>query len=246
MHPKPRSNPLRPRPLSTPRGVSHQAGQGQVALILPANPAETSVAPPISQARAGPPAATVSYRTLPSSFQANRDAGVHESGWPFVIVGDRDGAPMVLVPGGTFSMGTSEGQPVESPPHQVRLSSYYIDQHEVTNRQFRVFLGESHYRGQPPGKWLTDDKNSGRTRECARRSCQFPRRRIVCDLGQQKTPHRGTMGNGRAIDRWSKVSLGRRGGQMVPAADVPPARSNHVVPGRQVALRHFRHGGQCP
>ena len=65
----------------------------------------------------------------------------HESGWPFVIVGDRDGAPMVLVPGGTFSMGTSEGQPAESPPHQVRLSTYYIDQHEVTNRQFRIFLG---------------------------------------------------------------------------------------------------------
>jgi formylglycine-generating enzyme len=135
-----------------------QAGQGQVALILPANPAESSVAPSISPAKPGPSAATVSLRALPSGFQANRDAGAHESGWPFVIVGDRDGAPMVLVPGGTFSMGSSEGQPAESPPHQVRLSAYYIDQHEVTNRQFRIFLGESHYRGQPPGKWLTDDK----------------------------------------------------------------------------------------
>ena len=135
-----------------------QAGQGQVALILPANPAESAVAPSIAPAKAGPPAATVSYRPLPAGFQANRDAGFHESGWPFVIVGDRDGAPMVLVPGGTFSMGSSEGQPAESPPHQVRLSTFYIDQHEVTNRQFRIFLGESHYRGQPPGKWLTDDR----------------------------------------------------------------------------------------
>ena len=74
-----------------------------------------------------------------------------------MIVGDRDGAPMVG-PGGTFAMGTTEGQPAESPPHQVRLSTYYIDQHEVTNRQFRIFLGEAHYRGKPPGKWLTDDK----------------------------------------------------------------------------------------
>ena len=104
------------------------------------------------------PAATIASRPLPPGFQANRDAGIHESGWPLVIVGDRDGAPMVLVPGGTFSMGTNEGQPAEAPPHQVRLSTYYIDQHEVTNRQFRIFLSESHYRGQPPGKWLTDDK----------------------------------------------------------------------------------------
>ena len=37
------------------------------------------------------------------------------------------------------------------------MSTYYIDQHEVTNRQFRIFLAEAHYRGQPPGKWLTEE-----------------------------------------------------------------------------------------
>jgi len=55
-------------------------------------------------------------------------------------------------------MGSNEGLPTESPAHQVKLSTYYIDQHEVTNRQFRIFLGESHYRGTPAGKWLTDEK----------------------------------------------------------------------------------------
>lgn len=156
--------PKAPAPPAAPPAIinaSHgqpQAGQGQAALILPANPAEVPVAPAMIQGRAGISAATVTYRTLPTGFQANRDAGVHESGWPFVIVGDRDGAPMVLVPAGTFVMGTTEGQPAESPPHQVRLSTYYIDQHEVTNRQFRIFLSEAHYRGQPPGKWLTDDR----------------------------------------------------------------------------------------
>jgi len=38
------------------------------------------------------------------------------------------------------------------------LSTYYIDQHEVTNRQFRIFLSETHHHGQPAGKWLTDEK----------------------------------------------------------------------------------------
>jgi formylglycine-generating enzyme required for sulfatase activity len=73
-------------------------------------------------------------------------------------VGDRDGSPMVLVPGGTFRMGSNEGQPAEAPEHQVRLATYYVDQHEVTRRQFRLFLAEAHYHGSPPGKWLTDEK----------------------------------------------------------------------------------------
>ena len=66
-----------------------------------------------------------------------------------MIVGERDAAPMVLVPGGTFKMGSNEVQPSERPEHQVRLSTYYIDQHEVTNRQFRLFLGETHHHGSP-------------------------------------------------------------------------------------------------
>jgi formylglycine-generating enzyme required for sulfatase activity len=73
-----------------------------------------------------------------------------------VIVGDRDGAPMMLVPGGEFIMGNDEGPSNEAPAHRVRLSAYYIDQHEVTVRQFRRFLAETHYRGQPPRSWSED------------------------------------------------------------------------------------------
>ncbi len=130
-----------------------QPAHGQAVLLLPANPAETLASPPPYQARAA-----IATRPLPQGFQPNLDAGVHSSGWPLVIVGDRDGALMVLVPGSTFTMGTNDGQVAERPAHPVRLSTYYIDQHEVTNRQFRLFLGESHYRGQPAGKWLSDEK----------------------------------------------------------------------------------------
>jgi len=130
-----------------------QTTKGQVALVLPPNPAESLVSPPSSQ-----PRVATTARPLPPGFQPNLQAGVHESGWPLVIVGDRDGALMVLVPGGTFTMGSNDGQAAERPAHQVRLSTYYIDQHEVTNRQFRVFLGETRYRGQPAGKWLSDEK----------------------------------------------------------------------------------------
>jgi formylglycine-generating enzyme required for sulfatase activity len=95
---------------------------------------------------------------LPPGFKARPEAGFHESGWPMVIVGERDGGAMVLVPGGSFTMGSDQGDPWNQPAHSVRLSTYYIDQHEVTNRQFRTFLDDTHYQGQPPGKWLTDPK----------------------------------------------------------------------------------------
>ena len=112
-----------------------------------------------ARAGTGTTVAAITPRPLPQGFRANLDAGIHESGWPLVVVGDRDGAPMILVPAGTFLMGSNDGQPSEAPAHQVRLSTYYIDQHEVTNRQFRIFLRESHYHGQPAGKWLTDEKS---------------------------------------------------------------------------------------
>jgi formylglycine-generating enzyme len=101
---------------------------------------------------------TMPQRVLPPGFKAKDEAGYHESGWPRIIVGDRDGGPMVLVPGGTFMMGNDKGEAVEAPAHTVRLSTFYIDQYEVTNRQFRIFLDEAHYRGLPPGKWITDEK----------------------------------------------------------------------------------------
>ena len=56
---------------------------------------------------------------------------------------------MVLVPGGTFIMGTDsesqKDQPVRSgaeewPPHNVILKSFYMDKTEVTNAQFKEFV----------------------------------------------------------------------------------------------------------
>jgi formylglycine-generating enzyme required for sulfatase activity len=133
-----------------------RAAEGQAALVLPVNPPEAALLPPTSSPRAGTSGTPSDFRPLPLGFRPSQGAERHESGWPTMIEGARDGAPMVLVPGGTFKMGNNHGQLSEAPEHPVRLSTYYIDQHEVTNHQFRTFLGEFHHRGQPPGEWLTD------------------------------------------------------------------------------------------
>jgi formylglycine-generating enzyme len=46
-----------------------------------------------------------------------------------------DGAPMVLVPAGEFTMG-SDLLPNERPVHTIQLDASWIDQHEVTNESY--------------------------------------------------------------------------------------------------------------
>ena len=49
---------------------------------------------------------------------------------------------MVLVPGGSFEMGSegSDSRPDESPINLVKVDSFYMDAHEVTNKQFLKFV----------------------------------------------------------------------------------------------------------
>lgn len=136
--------------------------RGNASLVPPVNPAEASIVAPSPRTEAvqASPGEPVDRR-LPSGFAARPEAGADPSGWPLVIVGDRDGAPMVFVPGGVFLMGEERDPQFASPEHKVRLSAYYIDQHEVTVGQYRRFLSETHYRGKPTTTWpAVDDKTA--------------------------------------------------------------------------------------
>jgi formylglycine-generating enzyme required for sulfatase activity len=53
-----------------------------------------------------------------------------------IIVRKKDGMEMVYVPGGTFRMGSNEGEDNEQPVHTVTLDSFWIDRTEVTNAQY--------------------------------------------------------------------------------------------------------------
>jgi hypothetical protein len=44
---------------------------------------------------------------------------------------------MLLIPGGKFKRGADDGLPDARPMHQVYLSSFWIDQYEVTNERYR-------------------------------------------------------------------------------------------------------------
>lgn len=157
---KPAPAPPAPPPVVVARAPEVEA-KGNATLILPTNPAEPPApATPATTSDASPTPPTIRVLAgprLPAGFTAKTEAGVDPSGWPLVIVGDRDGAPMVFIPGGVFTMGDDRDTTFASPEHKVNLAGYYIDQHEVTVRQFRLFLAETNYRGRPPGNWSTSD-----------------------------------------------------------------------------------------
>jgi sulfatase modifying factor 1 len=65
--------------------------------------------------------------------------------YPGVPSGSGETAGMVLVPGGTFTMGSEAHQPEERFRHSVRVDAFWIDRHEVTNAQFRQFVEATNY-----------------------------------------------------------------------------------------------------
>jgi formylglycine-generating enzyme required for sulfatase activity len=54
---------------------------------------------------------------------------------------------MVWIPGGEFTMGTDEEESyrVERPAHRVQVIGFWMDEHEVTNAEFRAFVEASGY-----------------------------------------------------------------------------------------------------
>jgi formylglycine-generating enzyme len=60
---------------------------------------------------------------------------------------DRISTPhdMVWVPGGTFQMGSEDFYPEERPVHRVAVDGFWMDEHPVTNAEFRRFVEATGY-----------------------------------------------------------------------------------------------------
>jgi sulfatase modifying factor 1 len=52
---------------------------------------------------------------------------------------------MVLIPGGTFRMGTDDGMPDEAPAHDVTVRPFWMDVHQVTVAEFERFVQATKY-----------------------------------------------------------------------------------------------------
>jgi formylglycine-generating enzyme required for sulfatase activity len=69
---------------------------------------------------------------------------------PRILIGDGKQGPsgMVWVPGGEFLMGSDHklAQANERPAHKVRVHGFWMDQHHVTNAEFRAFVAATNYK----------------------------------------------------------------------------------------------------
>jgi formylglycine-generating enzyme required for sulfatase activity len=70
----------------------------------------------------------------------------------------KDNMNMVLIPAGPVTMGSDMESENEKPVHLVSVKEFYIDEHEVTNAQFRIFVEETGYKLP---KFILFDRFSG-------------------------------------------------------------------------------------
>ena len=73
---------------------------------------------------------------IPSRFVQKTDSFSYAPG--------KDDMRMVRIEGGTFQMGSSNFDDAQ-PIHEVKVSSFYMDEHEVTNAQFKTFVEATGY-----------------------------------------------------------------------------------------------------
>jgi|GEM_PF-578060 len=99
-----------------------------------------------------PPSPTLTATTLPptpSSTPTDLPLTSTPTITPLPIeaqIWEADGAEMVFVPAGLFTMGSDTLGEDERPARQVRLDSFWIDRYEVTNEHFSRFVAETDYQ----------------------------------------------------------------------------------------------------
>ena len=82
------------------------------------------------------------------------------------------GIKLILVPGGTFNMGSAGGEAEEKPVHQVSLSSFYLGKFEVTKTQFQMLRKDN--LEKPDAKAKPDlDPAAGMTWDEAVKFCEY-------------------------------------------------------------------------
>ncbi|HOG27560.1 MAG TPA: formylglycine-generating enzyme family protein [Candidatus Cloacimonas sp.] len=77
--------------------------------------------------------------------------GVDKYGWQFKIYAFLAPSTLVFVEGGTFMMGSNEGEADENAVHQVTVSSFYLGNCEVTQKEWTEVMGSN------PSCWKGDN-----------------------------------------------------------------------------------------
>ena len=90
------------------------------------------------------PSESSAHICMPSTFETNGDLDIINE-IEYAINGSNEG--MIFVEGGEFEMGgdNNEAKQDELPKHKVVVNSFWMDETEVTNNQFKEFIKATGY-----------------------------------------------------------------------------------------------------
>lgn len=103
--------------------------------------------------RPAPPTPTPKPSPTPAPTQppATAESGEMATAAPEATAPAPEPAPMidtemVLIPAGSFTMGSDDGDPEDAPAHTVDLPAFEMDKFEVTNDDFAMFVDATGYQ----------------------------------------------------------------------------------------------------
>ncbi len=127
-------------------------------------------------------------------------------------VGD-EGREMVQIPEGPFTMGSNDGDPDETPEHQVFLKAFFIDVREVNQDEYARFAKMTR-RPMPKIEVFEDDQSKVLKPELAAMSVSWDDARAYCKWAGKRLPteaewEKAGRGEGKRKYPWGeKFALG--------------------------------------
>ena len=151
----------------------------------------------------------------------------------------KDDMKMVYIPAGTFMMGTSEAQiqemlrenpdwkeswlKDEKPVHEVYMDAFYMDEHEVTNAQYRKFVEATGHR-EPEGFGPVNGKFQFGFKPWQDQNFNNPNQPVVCVSWEDAKAYAEWVGASLPTEaQWEKAARGGLVGKKFPWGDeLPP------------------------
>ena len=119
------------------------SGYNTISKSITISEGETSIVTETLANMTNPASTTLSKTTAPNDETSEKTNSNNQS---FTESINGVMIEMVAIKGGTFQMGSNDGEPNEKPVHTVTLSDFSIGKTEVTVAQFKIFIDATSYR----------------------------------------------------------------------------------------------------